>query len=226
MSDDGKATVKQKLEAGNSRTFRIAKDGAGYTVKHVCYGCNNGWLGSLENRVARNLKPIIQGETTPLAHGDRRDIGAWAMRFALALDLSQNRERLVPDDHARWLRDEGRPGPNALVILSGSEVFQEQIDLTLVKIPSETPAQDGVEGYGLVVATGHLIVIAVGFPFDVSIKLVLDPAYFPGLVPIWPSNPAKVVTWPPLRPFNDTLINQFINGIIKHWSVIKDEAGR
>lgn len=96
MQRPGQATVKLSKKVGNGRLSLVGR--------HVCKQCNEGWMSSLEMRVAPLLRPMIEGEPTEIGPEGVRVLRAWATKTALNFGYqAKGLEAQMPENAGRAL---------------------------------------------------------------------------------------------------------------------------
>ncbi len=172
----------------------------------LCENCNSKWLGPIEGRVARVLRPMMVNAAPAVL--DTRDQGLlafWAVKTILLLELSVR--QMFPGARAiegyaatapelAWLRAREEPPPRSMVWLGCWDCKREN---PLMYEPSAAPLP-AADGRPL---SGHLATFALGFAVFQVFTVNFVAAEQAG-ARVWNPNPPAPIRaalpriWPPL----------------------------
>jgi hypothetical protein len=201
----------------------------------ICRSCNNDWLGGIEKRAARILKPMaVSAKPTHVDAASQALLALWAVKTALLLELAFRQQypeqRLVggylatPQELA-WLRARNEPPPRSMAWL-GCWDCQQSVPVNYEPSSAVLPTADGT------LLAGHLTTFTLGYVafqvFTIDF-LAADqhgaPVWNSGppealrkaLPRIWPQQPSDPdVNWPP-PAFGKDAWHQLVawNGVLR-----------
>jgi hypothetical protein len=82
-------------------------------AKGPCDQCNNGWMNDMDHGVLDVLGPqLIKGKKASLTKTKKLALAAWAVKYTLMCQLTQERDRrfAIPDADYTWFYSERAPG--------------------------------------------------------------------------------------------------------------------
>lgn len=187
------------LTDAGGQVIRTAK-GVDIVVRDICRECNNGWLGSLEDRIKPILEPRLKGEGAGfLPPAEHALLARWATKTALLL-LHAHRHRPealgVPPEHFDCLRRGGMP-PGTQVWMGRCVPLGDYGGIfDLMNLSDE--AGGAPTAYLATVSIGWAFFHVYGIDFTLPERRRPSPssAYRATMEQIWPS-PGGAWWWPP-----------------------------
>jgi hypothetical protein len=191
-------------------------------VRHVCTGCNVGWMSSLEEEAKPVLTPMIQGRGKELHAGDQRQVATWAFKTAAMFDLVGIKGGGFPREHLRWLfdhRDQPNPLPPYMHVWLAACRDGEAVPV--FKQHGLRLEGEGIQlavgernGYSATFTVGHLALQVFGATVPEGV-LVTNAGQFAAVtaVQIWPP-PGRSVIWPPARLLTAAGIDAWADGLL------------
>lgn len=173
-------------------------------VKHVCEGCNEGWMSTLEDRTRPVLTPLIHGEPGSLDQDAQGLISAWAVKTAMVFECTRvNAEKFYEPRERMALRERAvlptGTGVWLACRLNGSGIFVDAHFLT----GTNKPGTRAFHGYCSTFSMGHFVVQVLTPrlmgkpPPRSSLKIACNPGPWDAATrQIWPViTPSR--EWPP-----------------------------
>ena len=161
------------------------------TVNHVCRGCNNGWMSTLETEAKPLLQPMIEGRHKQLHPRSQRIIAAWAFKTAAMLEFIASAEPAIVQEQRDWLLAHREPHPSVHVWVAGcSERIHASCRQTRFLV-----GEAGTSGFATTLSIGHFACQVAG---SVGSNIVRNDVRLPGVRAIWPARTESFVC--PPRP--------------------------
>jgi hypothetical protein len=88
------------------------------TLPLVCAACNAGWMAALDRDVARDLAPVLRGETVLLSGAQMKMLAGWLCLLAVKLAAARQACGISMAERAH-LRHTGRPSQNWAIFAGG-----------------------------------------------------------------------------------------------------------
>ena len=115
-------TVEMGTSSGELRQFRTVP--FQQVVKIVCAKCNNGWMGSLENRVKPYLSKMLVGQNSRLRANAQRDLARWCVKTVMVMEHFNPKDPLIPKAHYRDLYQAASALSNNFIVISSRKIPQ------------------------------------------------------------------------------------------------------
>lgn len=182
-------------------------------VKHVCYGCNKGWMANLEEDAKPFVEPMMHDRPVPLDAPSQRIVATWCIKTAMVFECTRptkpwffsKNERAhlrsslsIPSDTVVWLGCRGGHDENDILGSSSSTLYES--------VPKAGLAVR--KAYVNTLYAGRLILqtITIRFRDDDPADglIILHPKPGPwdrSLIQVWPVGPEA--SWPPSLGFTD-----------------------
>lgn len=112
--------VHEDTSQDGAPTTRIWQSRHAGVVRAACRRCNNGWMGSLDNRAYPILAELMTMKRYPIGISEGTTVASWATKIAMLQDIAAGRggaKSFTPEDHRR-LMEEGVPPYRASVWLA------------------------------------------------------------------------------------------------------------
>lgn len=175
-------------------------------LRCVCLGCNQGWMGRLQQTAKPFLVPMLTGEPIALHRNGQTAISAWAAMFTMTAEYMDPAKVAIPADERRWLRSHGRPPHHWRIWIGHGRrekypQFAHRV-LPLVKDASEMLPDDAVappNTQSTTICLGDHLLIHVLSGAKPARRLIrrwaLLPPIAPSMMQVWPIERPRV-TWP------------------------------
>lgn len=85
------------------------------SLRLVCQGCNNGWMGTLQERVKPILVPFIHGQWPDLTEEEQKTFAAWATMFTMVCEFADPNTLATPQDQRTGFRTTCTPPPGWII---------------------------------------------------------------------------------------------------------------
>lgn len=179
--------------------------------KIVCAGCNNGWMGNLEQRALPLVAPMLRGEAIELGADAQGVVAFWVVKTALtARWVHRSSEYLgIPESHYREVHAEQRPPLTAQVWIAVCSHDDRPPDLPpigfryvmtrLERFEASTDA--GVvlplrPAWAVAMSLGNLASLTFAHTYDaISAGIRFDGLLGRALHPVWPVQ-SEALSWP------------------------------
>jgi hypothetical protein len=165
-------------------------------TRAFCKGCNEGWMGKLEEHVKPILEPLILGKSATLSIDEQQLLAFWATKTLLGFqareDMSTTWAR--PADYVE-LHKLQAPLPNSQVWLGASEHKGGVAQHYAHDYRLNESEDDQIDGFGAALTIGHAVFyFAIGYTAPLGLRLRYAAAL--ALKQIWPST-RDGLHWPP-----------------------------
>lgn len=158
---------------------------------HVCAGCNNGFLSRLEVFAKHAFAGLFGGRRS-LGPVDCYGLALWTLKTAVMLNAASNYRRIIPDLHARAVRE--MTPPAGLFVHLAFRTERQKVSWhqcqQLFFAGSEDAVRIAAEGFG---SEGFNVVL--GFA-DVLIRAVYLPSPRFAVGPASPRAGRQALIWP------------------------------
>src|SRR5262245_28941269 len=196
-SPDSRGHVSWSRGAEPPKTFLANANSVDLQVRHLCKGCNNGWLSQLEGDVKSVISAIILDMPVVLYRNIQRIIAAWCFKVALIAQCGGN-NWFYSNEEATQFRTTLSPPESHTAIWLAKHTGEVTTFVAPVHLyPQLRPTDAPAVGYITTAAISHLVIQVMSVRRDAGMSaLRVSPGpWHDALIPVWPSQ--DEIRWPP-----------------------------
>jgi ethanolamine utilization microcompartment shell protein EutS len=196
------ADMAEQLKAAQKGPLRRFT-GASHQNGSVCYGCNGGWMNSLETAVRPILKPLIDGTKTveELTSDEGATLCRWSLKTAFVACQATKSGSPVPLEHVLLVKKGQLPSGVALFGTNSPTALPTRTwcdHKWYVWLP-ESRGLESERSYKATFQFGRVVFTAAFWPTELPIRFATKPGLHH---PIWPGEleTVEIPTPSPVRP--------------------------
>lgn len=135
--DPSKNIVSHQRRTGDPHSRRL---------RIVCKTCNNGWMGTLQEKAKSILAPMLNGQSVRMYRKQQTILGAWVTMFVMTSEFLARDWTSISADERAWFKDKQRPPIHWRIWIGQREPYETSArwfhrTVTFLKDESEaTPA--------------------------------------------------------------------------------------
>jgi len=195
---------------------------AAFFTRAFCKGCNEGWMGKLEEHVQPILEPLILGKSATLSVDEQQLLAFWATKTLLAFQ-SQEHELTIwarPEDYTTVFREQAPLACSQVWLGATNQRPAEHYRGHRYPIPVPGPKSEEIHGFGATLTIGHAVFyMLLGYTGRLGMRMRYDAAI--ALKEIWP-NPRDLLEWPAPLSLSESQIGSLAK-YVEGNSVIRSE---
>jgi len=198
--------------------------GPRFLIRHVCKGCNEGWMSELEETARKTMGPLINDISLRLDSQRQRILALWGCKTAMVFEGAKQeknkfypkiarqllcQKQALPDDTMVWI---GRFSQSNLLHAEGRKLVARQ----------STPDAPAEDGCATTFVMKRLVIQALSIKrkpesHAANIRLeVQGGSWDRKLIQVWPVAD-RTLSWPPSQSFGEH--DNSLKELIRRFSV-------